>query len=723
VKTPLFLFENNFALNRRGYIFMLSKGVFSLRILRLLLITSFLLLLYPSLPAHASSLERGLQADYNTWYFNGPDSLTNRDGGSKKFSELLASKQRSVIEEMSNMPGKNSDFPDTSVTGDLDVNTGANLWNSALDKTSQDNHIMSLRMGSTEYKIFIPLGLAYERNSAGETVAVYPNQGVLADTATAVERYKEVVKEGILAGSFSSSFNIYSMYPDDQVPLTDILEPSTDKSGRMQVKTSGVTMNYSLDYFYSPLFGKMDASVTPKSDEEWLKKAPEVKVTAGANGKLDVGLSSDFLKFIMPKSKDRETLTDVQADVVVKADGTKSYKSSLSGQEIATKNMVDIAMRLIVPSKFTKGISSGKYALAADGGYVVIPDTRLLISNYLVYGKKDVTKDTLENLGNYTEFGLDNKSLVLGKTTVGEVKDKDGNVTGIARTVGAVIPLWYKEAVMDAGNNIVYTTGRTVRFGNDYVNKLTFDGKNKDLLSVAIDSGGPLSIALRNYSFASNATYTKVGDHYSLEASPADFKLQIAFDSGKDYKGFAIFMNNAHVSDPDLVLWLESNEARALSTIKAEELYKKITGSLDKGPQAMEYTDWIRMQEIKSELNVGLDKKLMSVVRVITLIFGVFLIAYSTLLVMFYWLDIFNVLVEFSFVNLMTFHRLYPISSQEDLSYITYSKGDVKYVTFWNVFFIFLCGVSIGLVFIFSQPIIDLLLYLYYKIISLVGVV
>jgi hypothetical protein len=173
--------------------------------------------------------------------------------------------------------------------------------------------------------------------------------------------------------------------------------------------------------------------------------------------------------------------------------------------------------------------------------------------------------------------------------------------------------------------------------------------------------------------------------------------------------------------------WLERPEGHSWglwrSTVDKMLIFFFPDNSSDVISEELSFEDWNRLAEIRDELDKSLASQLMTIIRVITMVFGVLIIFYSITLVLAYWIDIFNVLMEFSILNLLTNKRLYPISTKEDLEYITYSKGDVKYVTFWNVLFIMICGIAVGLVFIYTTPILEFLSYAYYKITSWVGVI
>jgi hypothetical protein len=380
--------------------------------------------------------------------------------------------------------------------------------------------------------------------------------------------------------------------------------------------------------------------------------------------------------------------------------------------------MVDGAIRLVVPSVFTKKDGSVYNLNEAEKGYKTVGDIKLHIANNMVYDK-DGSK------GDFESFGIDVKSLVIGSITL----DKDGKYSKDGKVVGAVIPLWFKEVVIntnkskDKALDKSYITGRTVKMGNDFSGKITLDAKNKDLFAIDSKGNGKMGAKLRHFGFAENAKYADIASHVNLETTPDKFSVNITFEDTENVKGFAINRNNWYISDPDLLKWLKTDEAKAMTNVKAEELHSFITGKFDVISEELSFEDWNRLAEIRDELDKSLASQLMTIIRVITMVFGVLIIFYSITLVLAYWIDIFNVLMEFSILNLLTNKRLYPISTKEDLEYITYSKGDVKYVTFWNVLFIMICGIAVGLVFIYTTPILEFLSYAYYKITSWVGVI
>lgn len=674
----------------------------------------------PSKPSRSSKAVKVDDAiPKGVYYFTDRDELTSSKGKTSKtlFGEILKAKQISVAEEVRRLA--DSGFSTKVITGDLYAESEKiSLWNYNLQdlKKRTKGMTVTMRQGSTVYKLYIPRGM-----ENGKPV----NTAIINNAIAGIKKYKLAVQEGILAGTISASFNIYSVYPSKQVPITDILEEATDDKGKKlgykQFKSSGVKMNYSLDYFLNPLFGKIDGSALGKSNmQDFLeKKIKDVKVEHESEDKVEFDINESYATFIEEIKSGESTFTNVKDGSIINTNGLKTYKTTVSKKEYKPKSLVDGAMRLIVPRIFAKK-DGGVYQIAVNGGYRLIPDVKLLISHAFVYGKEG---DTFKRLGDFETYGINDKSLVLYYTTI----NKDGKFDPKGKKVGAVIPLWYREAVIDTsskeqGEDNIYWTGRVVKFGNDYSGKITLNGKNKDLLSIDSKVAGKQGIPLRYFAFWSKANYTKKEDHYALDNTPDTFSIQVSFENSEDgAKGFVIYRNNYYIDDPDLIKWLETNEAKAMTDVKADKLHSLITGEFNLQKEPLSYEDWVRLKEIKSELDGTFKSKITTVIRVLSLLFGVLLISYSVILVLAYWFDIFNVLVEFSLLNLLTFRRLYPINSKEDLSYVSYSKGDVKYVTFWNLFFIMLAGMGIGLLFIFFLPVVEFISWLYYKITSWVG--
>ncbi|TDG00885.1 hypothetical protein [Paenibacillus piri] len=660
----------------------------------------------------------------NAYYFETNGVMRRTTSDSQLFDQILKDRQSSVIADMKKIGA--DQFIDKTISGGIDTSGGIDFWNYDLSQLQQrkESVVVTIHRGSTPYSIFIPRGkkeVPIPNDPEGRTMWVEVNQKVISASKEALSRYLLMVKEGVIFGSLASSYNIYSMYPEQQVPLTDILQDAKEAKGvalgYQTIKSSGVTMRYSLDGFYNPLFGKMDISMILKSGFSWTSKVNEVKIGAGgSDDKITIGISDEFLDFMRPDSPIREgLLSDIDRNIVASANGVKSVRAALSGIAVEPKNMVDVGMRLIVPSTFSKNDLKNYPIVTGKKGYKLINGIKMRITENMIY-KFDEVSGKNEKLGNYDDFGIYLNSLVLGST-----------ITPDGRTVGAVIPLWYKEVVVstaasDAGT--LYYTGRTVKMGNDYSSKLSLDGMNKDLFGIDTKSSGLQAIDVRKFAFTEEADHLKREDHNSVGQAPENFRLKLIFNTtDEEAKGFSIIRNNYYIDDPNLITWLESSEAKAMTGVKADVLYKLITGGIEIDNKPLTYEQWNRMQEIRSELDSAGKSKLMTFIKVIVLIAGVFLIFYSLMLIIAYWIDILNPLFDFSILNMMTFKRLYPVAGEDDMGYITSKAEGTSYVTFPRILIHGLLGMVCGLLFIFGEPVLEFILWIYYKVVSFVGVV
>lgn len=634
--------------------------------------------------------------------------------------EIMTLKQSDIITQMEDMASEG--FRIRVVDGDLDISGGGSFWatnpRDLYSRTSGTTFY--IRQGSTGYPIYVPKG---QRQVWVEELQRFVtediNESYIADAIGLIEKYKSMVREGVLVGSIGASYNIYSMYPDNQVPVTDLLKDVRSEDGQVDItgiQSSRVRMNYSLDYFFNPIFGKMDASDVKYIS--WKQKSGEVNLTYSSDSKVTVPIDQTYIAFLDDQSDDRKTLADIDSSAVLNADGVRNVKPSLAEQRtINPKSMVDVSMRLMLPETFSKVRATGNYELKQDG-FRIIQDIKLLITHGIVFMNDG---GVYKEVGDYNDFGIYDESLVLYQTRI----DKDGNYNQYGKRVGVVIPLWYKEAIIDTSSDKLdtYITGRDLKFGNDYSGKLSLTQGNRDLFAVDSKASGLVGERILYYAFPERADYRMRNHHVSVTHDADFFKISLDFVDLEHVRGFVMYRNNWFADDQELVLWLQSNEARAITGVEADELYKLITGQIDKGPADLEYHQWLRLQEIRGELDRSLPSKLFSVIRVITIIFGVFLIVYSILLGIAYWLDIFNVLVDFSLLNMISFRRYYPITSKEDISYITYDRGGVRYITFFGLLVVILSGIAIGVMFIFATPIIEFLIYVYDRVVTWTGVI
>lgn len=658
-------------------------------------------------------------------------NLTTGTTENNLFNNILKEKQNSLMTEVQKIV--TSKLSNSAVTGGIYTDS-VSLWSSDYDtstwKTNTSSTTIYMENGSFAYKIVIPPG------DNGKS-----NQAIINNAIAAVDKYKDMVRESVYVGLMSLSFNVYSMIPDKQLPVMNILEPQRGETGNLiggyQIKSSGtgVRIEYSLKDYYHAISGKVP-SATIGNTEESIKKfiAEQIKGTkfdtSSTKEKVDIMINSDFTAFYSDIRTNGGMYTKVQSSSVVTSNGVKSYTTTYSRKQVIPESRIDGTFPLALPSLFVN--DDINYKLAQKSGYKLDTDISLLLSNSRVYKNSD--GNAKEELGDFSSFGIDLNGIAI----VPLFLDKDGKPTDDTKNstkMGVIVPLWFKEAIANTATDTgelngddIYFTGRVVKFNNDYTTKTKLGEANKDLLAVDTKITGRIGIEMRRYAFTPEADYKNRESHVGTGTKPETFSIQTHFESNSeaDYRGFVIYRNNYHLADDSkLIDWLKTEEAKAMTDVNAERLIKLITGEIGLDEDTtLNYEHWVRMQEIKSELDVTTRDKVTSAMNIVSIVLGYMIIIYSIFLSIAYWFDVVNVFVEFSLLKLVTGGRLYAIPNKDALDYVSSSTSgeNIKYVVFWQVFLITLIGVSVGLTFIFVSPIIKFILWLYYLITGVMGV-
>lgn len=655
-------------------------------------------------------------------------NTTNGETQNNLFNNILKEKQGSIMTDISRLVTAN--LTNTSINGGLYTDSES-LWDPRYDmqkwKKNTSPTTIYMESGNSAYKITIPPG-----NNGSS------NQAVINNAISAVDKYKEMVKESVYVGLMSASYNIYSMIPDKQVPVANIIEQERvngqlKKGYKIKSSGTGVKMTYSLKNYYHPISGKSD-SATIGDNKESVKKYIETQYksmvfdTGTSKEKIDFVVNADFSSFYSDITSNGGMYTKVDSSSVVTTNGVKSYTTNYNKKANVSQSLVDGTFPLALPSLFISNDTG--YKISNKSGYVIDDKVSLLLSTSMVYKNSDGSGK--EPVGDFESFGIDLNGIALVNLKV----DKDGKPTDAkgATTIGVIVPLWFKETIAntttETGELIsddIYFTGRTVKLNNNYNEKTRLDGTNKDLVAIDTKITGRIGIEVRRFAFLPDGDYKNRASHINIGTNPEKFKLQTHFESdpNADYRGFVMYRNNAYLdNDSQLVNWLKTEESTAMTDVKAETLLKLITGEIGLDDETLKYEDWVRMQEIKTELDVSVRDRVVSTMNIISIIMGYLIIVYSIFLCIAYWFDIVNVFVEFSLLKLVTGGRLYAIPNKDALDYITSSTHgeNLRYVTFWNVCIIMLIGVFVGLIFIFVSPVVQFILWLYYLISDTMGV-
>jgi hypothetical protein len=448
------------------------------------------------------------------------DTEISSSNGSLNIDSELKKKKSSLAAEMDTIA--KGLFSSTTVTGDLEWTDSSgtvigNFW-ATTDYSSLYNSTESTYFSfgvdiSSSYKVLIPYG---KSSNTGNGVSTSVNKTEIDRTVALIKKYKEAVKDGIVAGSVGNSFNVFTMYPKtNQIRVKDLIDPT---SGGIKL-TAYSDMLYSLDYFYSPILGRMDSADALKID--WAKQSSKVTVSYTSGGKLSLTVNQDYLKFIQTDSDEMKLLVSAQGSVIgATVSKVAGYKLDGVSNIREPQNWVDASMRLMLPNMFARSsTNTNLYAISSVDGYKVLDDVKLLISRNFVYVKSG---NVYENKGSYIDFGIDLDSLVVYYTDLSTTK-----------RVGTVIPLWYDESVEDVqdvtnGQSKLFFTGRKVKFANDYSGKITLDLNNKDLLGV-VEKTGAFGITLRKFSFETPVSKGDPIIHTQTTVNPPFIMLKTRF--------------------------------------------------------------------------------------------------------------------------------------------------------------------------------------------------
>lgn len=719
---------------------VLKKGVLNVlitkkSILETVIILLGVLTLILSLPSGVSAKELG--GDWSSMKNGDVTILTNKSYYNKK-GELKKDKHKSIVKSSQNYILSRLDtlykgkLEDNTIYGSLDIvhpedddeASDNSYWLNAseLNQLKENTHPTRFHMGGTNPKtsviIYVP------RGRVGDT---YVNQSEIQATINTVNDFKEQFKDGMVGAGVGIGFNLYSKVPKQQVMLTQILERNKDENGEdyfKQKSAGGVKITYDFSGFIHPLVGALSTSVkgTDKDNRAMLlSQANETDYQLPKKkGIIKILWHDDYkTEFINTLGKD-STYTSMSKPPNKNLKGVMAYNIQYLNKKRTARFFSDDNMFLAVPYAFEK-LRTGNYTASEEKGFRTLGNYRIVLTKNKIY--KFTKSGKLSELGDYADYGLDWKKMAFGAVTV----SPSGEVTSGAdgRRVGAVIPLAYSEAIVDTttggttNKSSVYKTGRTVEFANDYGNKLKFQKENIDLFAVYSGTKEKKAVAIEKYAFGAGANVLTANDHKDMGDGPTKFTVNIELHETSTTRGIVMYRNNVYAKDKDLLDWLKSDKARALTGIQAKELYDIISGSAEakKEDNSLTYEQYQRLQEMKSELDTSVTSMLKTFLHVLLIVFGVLLIFYMVILVLAYWIDVLNVFFDISIMNLLTFKKLYPIPLGEDMNTFIRSEADgVNYVTFWKVVIIAVIGITIGLICIYSTPVIELILYLYYKI-------
>ena len=375
-----------------------------------------------------------------------------------------------------------------------------------------------------------------------------------------------------------------------------------------------------LDYFYSPIFGKMFVQDgIPKSAEEWNKKAHTLDISKGY-----IDIDGGYKDFVSPTSEEREGIFEVSQNLEF-SNGVEEYIDGVTSKK--PKKLVTYNLTIGLPNSFVRIVGEGNYQFA-DQGLYLLEDLKMSVWNDTIY---DFSGEKKEKVCTNRDIDLQRDYLVLYNQLV------DGE------PIGVVIPLKYSEVVVDTrvkssggtltqdgiegdindtegsithesgvvSSNKLYLTGRTIVLDNSYSRRLNIDEENRDIMAVVTKIHGSMGISARKFAFPFGTqpimeTMLEEDNHRVIENNEEGMSFLINFLWDKDsddssLQGFVIVRNNMYIQDGGLIDWLRSQEAQAMSNVKATELEGLIRGVFT--GNELTFFDWMRIKDISSELN------------------------------------------------------------------------------------------------------------------------
>lgn len=571
---------------------------------------------------------------------------------------------------------------------------------------------------------------------------------IRAAAKTAINQIKEEIKLGIIAAYIDAGFNVFSAYSPSQMPLSTVMVADGELF-KFKENLSSSQLSYSLDYFMHPALGKISGIAVPKEEKDWRLVATGtytatykpvgsttteiLSINFGdflAEDKISLKVCDGYTDFIAGKGDGRETL-DEMGNTRQLDQGVKKFSgtSTVDGP----KNYIDYGMTVMLPDIFVATKATGFFGLKSDSvknlslhKFTVdgADEVRLSLRNDTFY--KYSNNGTVQKFLTCADIQLQREHIVLYNYNSGGAL---GSTTNPPVYTGIVIPLQYWEGVANTKKDSnanppeddVYFTGRTVVLDNSYSGKLPFFDTNRDILFLDTTTSGKEGISGSYFAFSSkeatwdSAFYLDSANHVAYNSTPnsfrfiIDFKSASATNSEDNAQGFVIIRNNAYVKDESLLQWLDSDKAKSIPFVKAAVLKAKILGEFSAGQRELTFADWQNMQRIKQELDAENEGALVSVIRVICIIFGVFLVVFAVLIIMAYWFDVFNTFLDFSLIQLISMGRMYPVSSKEESKYMMPTSMSVKYVTFKDILKIAVISVFVGVGFMYFTPILTFL--------------
>lgn len=576
---------------------------------------------------------------------------------------------------------------------------------------------------------------------------------IYSDTMEALKKIDTTIRLGVLAGSIGAGYNVGTVYSTTQISLYDAMKLQENET--YDFKNAGA-LKYSFSYYMNPLAGKLDFidSPIPTDVPTWVSYLEGHEVREFISD-YNILIAEEFVAFESGLSEDQ--INEQGMKKTKKANFKNGVKALTDvGKSKTPGSVLSYNMKIAYPYIFYK--VGGNYKLLTSSLKV---DNEYL---YCIYNDR-VYNNKFEEITNRLELGIDRTQLFLyyqidpsgnyvGVVLVGAfdegVIDTSTNDNGTLYATGRKIGFnnGYSDLLTfnRANPQLMFSTSEGGKRG--YLPKnvafLPTDEETKAIetnMTIVPEAVSQGKAKYEVITIPSNdvilSELSQMEKHDLINSEPDAFKIHILFtqiinkkgkeeleektedegsstntstnnnideqieELGLSHYAFIIIRNNRYINDSELISWLQTDTARSITYVDADTLLKKITGDFIDELEKLTYEDWLKMQEIKSELQYNKDTWLIRVLNVVSIVMGVFLIIFAILICLAYWIDIFNTLTDFSILQFISFGNLYPVENKDLLPYISEEKSATKYVTFKDVLVI--AGICCGLAVLFMN--------------------
>lgn len=602
---------------------------------------------------------------------------------------------------------------------------------------------------------------------------------IYQNTIKVLKELEKAAKTGLIAGSIGLGYNVGTVYSTSQVSLKSAMVEQQDVSGTYDFENLNA-MRTSFSYYMNPILGKMEfESSIPKTLEEWRELMADKVLTVGYS----VSLNTAFTEFQTGLSEDLINTKGLKITNNIHIRNGVNRITEIANSK-NPKSVISYTMKIAYPYAFISIGDKYKLHtrnLKVESDYMFcIYNNKIYdegfneITNLKNLG---LTREHLFLFYQRNELGNNEGVVLIGEfdeCVINTNRDISKNEPLFYRT-GRKISFsngYSDSLLLNVGNStIMSNTGeseaegyiaKNVAFLCDSETEIPILDNNLSLPPIAIAQGEadylplgmPTNTELVNslsdiknhvevgdnpYYIKLNIMFTKISNSSSVENSDSfknmlneritstdteEMKLQkkeeLLEELGVNKWAIIIVRNNRYIDDPSLKAWLVTHTAQGMSDIDAQGLLNKINGSFVSDIDKITYKDWKEMQNIKAELQQIKDMKIIRILNVMMIIFGVFLILFSIFICLAYWIDIFNTFTDFSFLQFISFGRLYSVESKDLIPYVN-DSNNTKYVTFKDVLMIaFICCIF-GILFLNSFVLLEYIVKIYYYILQLFG--